>query len=83
MRIPPLLLPHLHEQLAEPRLYELWMVVTHVVLQLVAPRELLSTGGTPVRGLGHAVQGAAQLAPALPGVHHVLDLQEAVSHLRR
>ena len=57
------------------------MIVTHVVLQLVTAGELLSAGGTSVRGLGHAVQGAAQLAPALPRVHHLLDLQQAVGHL--
>ena len=75
------LLSHLHEKGPEPWLYQLWMVITHVILQLVTARELLSAGGTSVRGLCHAVQGAAQLAPALPCVHHLLDLQEAVGHL--
>ena len=57
------------------------MVIAHVILQLVTARELFATGGTSVGGLCHAVQGAAQLAPSLPCVHHLLDLQKAVSHL--
>ena len=52
-----------------------------MILQLVTARELFATGGTSVGGLCHAVQGAAQLAPPLPGVHHLLDLQQAVGHL--
>ena len=59
------------------------MVVTHVILQLVTARELLSTGSTSVRGLCHAVQGAAQLAPALPCVHHLLDLEQTRGHLQQ
>lgn len=58
------------------------MVVTHVVLQLVTPRELFATGGAPVRGLGDPIKGAGELAPALACVHHLLYLQEAVGDLR-
>ena len=57
------------------------MVVAHVVLQLVAARELLTTSGTAVGRLGHPVEGAAELTPALAGVHHVLDLQKTVGDL--
>ena len=72
---------HFHEKSSEAGLYQLRVVVTHVILQLVTAWELLPTGGAPVRRLGHPVQGAAQLAPPLPGVHHLLDLQQAVGHL--
>ena len=71
----------LHEKSPQARLDEFGMVVTHVILQLVAARELLSTGGTAEGRLGHPVQGAAELAPALAGVHHVLDLQKTVGDL--
>ena len=72
---------HFHEESPQTGLYQFRVVVTHVILQLVTARELLPTGGAPVRRLGHPVQGAAQLAPPLPGVHHLLDLQQAVGHL--
>ena len=57
------------------------MVVTHVVLELVAARELLLAHGAPEGGLGHAVQGGAQLAAALSRVDHVFYLQETRCHL--
>ena len=57
------------------------MVVTHVILELVTPGELLLAHGAPEGGLGHPVQGGAELAAALPSVDHVLDLQQTIGHL--
>ena len=57
------------------------MVVAHVVLELVAPGELLLADRAAEGGAGDAVQGGAQLAAALARVHHVLDLEEAGGHL--
>ena len=53
-----------------------------MVLQLVTPRELLATGGAPVRGFGDPIKGAGELAPALACVHHLLDLEETVGDLQ-
>ena len=57
------------------------MVVTHVILQLVTPWELLLADRAPERGPGHPVQRGAELAPALARVDHVLDLQQTRRHL--
>ena len=67
---------HFHEESPQTGLYQLWVVVTHVILELVTAGEFLLAHRAPEGRLRHPVQGGAQLAPALPGVDHVLDLQE-------
>ena len=52
------------------------MVVTHVILELVTTGKFLLAHRAPEGRPRHPVQGGAELAPALPGVDHVLDLQE-------
>jgi len=59
------------------------VVVAHVVLELVAPGELLLADRAAEGGAGDAVQGGAELAAALPRVHHVLDLEQTRGHLQQ
>ena len=72
---------HFHEKSSEAGLYQLRVVVTHVILQLVTAGELLLADGAPEGSSSHAVQRGAELAPALAGVDHVLDLQQTRRHL--
>ena len=67
---------HFHEKSPQTGLYQLWVVVTHVILELVTAGEFLLAHRAPEGRLRHPVQGGAELAPALPSVDHVLDLQE-------
>ena len=67
---------HFHEESPQAGLYQLRVVVTHVILELVTAGEFLLAHRAPEGRLRHPVQGGAELAPALPGVDHVLDLQE-------
>ena len=57
------------------------MVVTHVILELVTTGEFLLAHRAPEGRPRHPVQGGTELAPALSGVDHVLDLQETRGHL--
>ena len=67
---------HFHEESPQTGLYQLRVVVTHVILELVTPVKLLLAHRAPEGRPRHPVQGGTELAPALSGVDHVLDLQE-------